>query len=142
VTWLGGPVERLMAISKRRAVSVDIDDTTSALMSFSSGATGYLGSNFACPYTSFLNLYGTKVNAFAGVDANTLSVQRPEGSAQAVELVPVDTLRAELEEFAAACRGMATFRVLPEEAIHNVAVMEAIVRSAAEGSAPVVLGSN
>jgi len=142
LAWLGGPVERLTALSKRRAAPVDIDDTTSALMTFSSGATGYLGSHFACPYTSFLNVYGTQANAFAGIDADSLSIQLPGEAAQAVELVPVDTLRVELEEFAAACRGEATFRVRPEEAIHNIAIMEAIVKSAAQGAAPVEICSN
>jgi predicted dehydrogenase len=141
LTWLGGSAERVTAISKRRAAPVDIDDTTAALMTFASGASGYLGSHFACPYTSFLNVYGTAANAFAGIDAGSLSVQRPGEPAQAIELTPVDTLKAELEEFAAACRGEATFRVRPEEAIHNVAVMEAIVQSAAQGAAPVEISS-
>ena len=110
-------------------------------MSLSSGATGYLGSNFACPYTSFLHVYGTAANAFAGVDGNSLSVQRPGEAAQTVELEPIDTLKAELEEFAAACGGERTFRVRPEEAIHNVAVMEAIVQSAAQNAASVEISS-
>jgi predicted dehydrogenase len=137
LAWLGGPVRRLSAVSKRRVAPVDIDDTTSALLTFASGATGYLASNFACPYTSFLNLYGTEANAFAGIDANHLAVQRPGGEAEQVGIAPVDTLRSELEEFADACRGETDFRVRPEEAIHVVAVMEAIVQSAAQGSAPV-----
>lgn len=141
LTWLGGPAERVTAFSKRRATPVDIDDTTSALMTFTSGATGYLGSHFACPYTSFLNVYGTGANAFAGIDANTLTLHRAGEAAETFEIAPVDTLRAELEEFAAACRGEATFRVGPEEAIHNVAVLEAIVDSAARNAAPVEIDS-
>ena len=138
--WLAGPVRRLTAQARRRAVSVDIDDTTSALLDFASGATGYLGSVFACPYTSFLNVYGTQANAFAAVDADGLKIQRPGGQAAAKEIVPVDTLKAELEEFAAACTGGPAFRVRPAEAIHNVAVMEAIAASAARNAAPVDLG--
>ncbi len=135
--WLGGPAHRISAQAKRRAVAVDIDDTTSALIDFESGATGYLGSLFACPSTSFLNVYGTEANAFAAVDGNELKVQLPGQAPEPRPLEPVDTLKAEIEEFAGACRGGPTFRVRPEEAIHNVAVMEAIVASAAQGSAPV-----
>ncbi len=55
-------------------------------------------------------------------------------------LAPVETLRLELDEFAAACAGGPPYRVRPEEAIHNVAVMEAIVASAARDGAPVEVG--
>ena len=137
--WLAGPVAGVSAQAKRRAVSVDMDDTTSALFEFASGPTGYLGTSMACPNTSFLNLYGTKANAFAQVDANELKLQKAGGQATACEVVPVETLKAELEEFAAACAGGPAFRVRPEEAIHNVAVMEAITASAARGMAPVML---
>ena len=138
--WLAGPVERLTARATRRVVPVDIDDTTSALLDFASGATGYLGNLLACPYTSFLNIYGTKANAFAAVDGNTLKIQVPDGEVRSMEVVPVDTLKVELEEFADACIGGAgVFRVRPEEAIHNVAVMEAIAASAASNSVPVDL---
>ena len=139
--WLAGPVERLTARATRRAVPVDIDDATSALLDFASGATGYLGSLFACPYTSFLNVYGTRANAFAAVDANVLEIVRPGGEREACDIAPVDTLRAELEEFADACAdGGRTFRVRPAEAVHNVAVMEAIAVSAARDSVPVEPG--
>ena len=135
--WLAGPARRVVARTRRRAVPVDIDDTTSALFDFDCGATGYLGSLFACPHTLYLNVYGTGANAFAAIDANRLEVQRAGGEPEPVALEPVDTLEAELEEFAAACRGEGSFRVRAEEAIHNVAVMEAIVASAGRDSAPV-----
>lgn len=137
--WLAGPVVRLSGQAKRRALSVDIDDTTSALFDFASGATGYLGSMCAAPYTSFLNIYGTDANAFAAVDANRLEVQPRGGEREEKPLTPVDTLKAELEEFAAACTGGPPFRVRPEEAIHGVAVMEAIAASAERGATPIEL---
>jgi len=137
--WLAGPVARVTGLSKRRAVGVEIDDTTSALFEFESGATGYLGSHFACPYTSFLNVYGTAANVFAGIDGNRLAVQRPGEEPDSRSLDPIDTLRAELEEFALACAGEGRFRVLPEEAIQTVAVMQAIVASAAKGGQPLDL---
>jgi predicted dehydrogenase len=139
--WLGGPAVRISAQAKRRAAPVEIEDTTSAILEFQSGATGYLGSIFACPFTSFLNVYGTEANAFAAVDGNELRVQRPGESAESREIAPVDTLKAELEEFAWACGGGPPFRVRPSEAIHNVAVMEAIATSAARNAAPVEIAA-
>lgn len=135
--WLAGPVQGVCAQSKRRAVSVDMDDTTSAIMEFTGGATGYLGTLFACPYTTFVNIYGTDANASADIDGDELTVQPVGEKAMPQPLTPVDTLRSELEEFADACSGGTAFRVRPEEAIHSVAVMEAIVQSAMSNSAMV-----
>ena len=140
MTHLLGPITRVQGQCKRLAVSVDIDDTTSALFEFASGATGYLGTFSACPQTVFFNLYGTGANAFASPDADQLTLHRAGSEPAAVNLTPVDTLKAELEEFADACAGGAPFRVRPEEAIHTVAVMQAMVASAERG-APVTLGS-
>ncbi len=137
--WLLGPIARVSAQAVRRAVPVDIDDTTSALFAFASGATGYLGTLFACPRTCRLSIYGTKANAHADIDAELLDVQ-PAGGETIHEALPkADTLKAELEEFAAACAGRAAFGVHPDEAIHGVAVMEAMVASADAGGAPIGL---
>ena len=140
MTHLMGPVARLTCFATRRAVSVDIDDTTSALFEFATGATGYLGTLFATPYTNFLNVYGTKAAAEVSNNYGALTVRPAEGEAIAEPLAPVETLRVELEEFAAACAGTATYRVTPEEAIHNVAVMEAMVASAASSGTPQAVG--
>lgn len=140
--WLLGPIVRVSAQAVRRAAPVDIDDTTSALFAFASGATGYLGTLFACPRTNFLNIYGTKANAAASPDDNRLAIEPAVGAPTPEALSPVDTLEAELEEFAAACAGRATFTVRPAEAIHAVAVMEAMVASAAQGGVPVALAAD
>lgn len=131
--YLAGPVRELRAQAVRRAVKVDLEDTTSALLAFASGATGYLGCLFACPYTSYLNVFGTKANAFAWVDEGKLALQKPGGRREPVALPERDTLRAELEAFAAACAGGPAYPVHPEEAIHDVAVMAAIAASAYGG---------
>ncbi len=136
---LFGPVAKVNAQAKRRAAQVDIDDTTSALFDFASGPTGYLGTMAACPNTNSLNVYGTDANAFCLVDADQMSVQAPGERPEPRVLQPVDTLKAELEEFADAVDGSVTFRVRPDEAIHTVAVMQAMVASAAAGGAPIEL---
>lgn len=130
-TFLGGPVVRTLANAKRQVLDIDLEDTTSALFDLASGATSYLGSVCAAPFTVICNVYGTAANAFAHVDADELRVQPLGGQLKPRQLDPVDTLRAELEEFATACAGHGRFRVTPEEAIHTVAVMEMITASAA-----------
>lgn len=138
MTWLLGPIERVNAQAVRRAVSVDMDDTTSALFQFASGPTGSLSTFFACPYTTYITVYGTKGNAHVDPDANTGWLKPAQGgAAKDMSFAAVDTLRAELEEFATHCLGGTAFRVRPDEAIHNVAVMQAMVASAAVGGSPV-----
>jgi predicted dehydrogenase len=46
-----------------------------------------------------------------------------------------DTLRAEISAFELACAGAAEYPVRPEEALRNVAVVEAIANSAAADGA-------
>ncbi len=135
--WLAGPVESVNARAVRRAVPVDMDDTTSAIFQFAAGPTGYLGTFFASPYTTFVTVYGTKAKAHIDPDAGTGWLKPADGEIAHHTFEARDTLRLELEEFAAECRGETTFRVTPEEAIHNVEVMQAMVVSAAEGGAPV-----
>lgn len=133
--WLLGPVTRLVCQARRRAVKVDIDDTTSALLQFEAGYTGYLGTQCAAPFTSYLRVLGTDANAEARADFTQLEMQHPGGNPQPVSLPAIDTLRAELEAFSEACAGSRPFPVRAEEAIHGVAVMEAMARSAARGGA-------
>jgi predicted dehydrogenase len=129
MSWLFGPVRRLACLAKRRAVQVDIDDTTSALLEFDAGMTGYLGSHFACPNASWLRVYATKANAEARDNFAALTVTRGS-TAEPVTLAPLDSLKVELEAFAAACAGEAQFPIAPAEAVHDVAIMEAMAASA------------
>ena len=134
--WLLGPVKQVNAQAIRRAVSVEMDDTTSALFKFETGPTGYLGTFFACPFRTFVTVYGTNGNAHIDPEANTGWLRPANGKVAHQEFEAVDTLRLELEEFAAACLSQGTYRVAAEEAVHNVAIMQAIVASAAaEGQA-------
>jgi predicted dehydrogenase len=136
--WMLGPIERVRSIAKRQAVKVDIDDTTSALFEFASGQTAYLGTLTACPRQGYFYLYGTAANAYARVDDHELMLQRANAAKpEPIALTPVDTLHAELEAFAQACAGGPEFPVPPRDAIHTVAVMEAMVASAAKDGAPV-----
>ena len=133
LVYLLGPVARVAAQAYRRAVPVDIDDTTSVLFTFESGVTAYLGTLFACPHTSYINVYGTGGNAFAQIDNSQLTLQAADETRREEPIEPNDTLRMELDEFAAACAGEAQFTVTTAEAVHGIAVMEALVEAAATG---------
>ena len=137
MAWLLGPVERVACIAKRRALPVDIDDTTAALLEFACGVTGTLGTHFACPMTSAFRLQGTAGNLEARDDFSNM-IWHGVGSGERPQERPVevnDTLVAELEAFFDACANGTPFPVTPDEAIHNIAVLEAMMRSAAKDGA-------
>ena len=140
LVYLLGPIARIAAQAYRRAVPVDIDDTTSVLFAFESGVSAYLGTLFACPHTSYINIYGTGGNAFAQIDNSQLILQAADGTRREDAIEPNDTLRMELDEFAAACAGETQFTVTTEEAVHCIAVMEALVEAADTGQWVAVAG--
>ena len=137
-----GPIERVIAAyTKHRAVPLGIDDTTSFLVEFASGPTGYIGGTLAAPDVSSLNVYGSAASIYAGIDEEQVTLHRAHGPREALPIEPVESaesLRLELEEFANACAGHGRFRVDPEDALRNIAVMEAAIAAARGGGSAMV----
>ena len=125
----GGKVRSIQSLVKKYAVKVNIDDTTSALFEFNNKCTGNLTTIFACPYTSKFNIFGTYMNIFSEVDNNKIKIIHKNGNIKKLNLSNKNTLLLELEEFADSCTKKKQFRVKNLEAIHNVKIMEGIVKS-------------
>ena len=70
---------------------------------------------------------------YLGICRHTALGSREELEIDPVE--PAETLRLELEEFARACAGDGSFRIDPEDALRNIAVMEAAITATCNGSA-------
>jgi predicted dehydrogenase len=144
--YLAGHIQQVTAQSFRLAQDFGIDDTTSMLLRFSSGATGYLGTVIATAETWRLQVFGSKGWAEVGdvehlhtwdlkvcrIDREHITVkQRPE-----VFSFPVtSTERAELEHFAQEASARRPMALPGGDAVHNVAVLQAIVQSASTGHA-------
>jgi predicted dehydrogenase len=142
MTWILGPIARLSGIAKRQAITkVELDDTAAALFELESGATGSLGCIFASAMNATLKLYGTKANLEARDNFKELLVT-PVGASEPKlhwRYEVDDTVQQELKAFAEACANKTKFPVRPAEALHNVAVMQAIMESSGKGSAWVTL---
>ena len=147
--YLLGPVVRVMAFVRRVVVTqVDIDDTTSVLLEFASGGLGYLGTSWVhATRTSFVTLHGTDAQAFWEADGARLSVAR-QGQREpspvplgAVDTMATDAVVEELAEFGRCVREGGRPEVGGEEGTANVAVLEAIVESAATGRVAAVDGA-
>ena len=120
------------------------DDTTSMLFRFRCGATGYLGTVIATAETWRLQIFGSKgwveigdvehlhtwtMNACFIDPQDVTRKQRPE----LVTFPKTSTERAELEHFAKAALARRPLAIPGGDEVHNVAVLEAIVRSTTEG---------
>lgn len=131
---LAGTIQTVFGFSDRNALQVDIDDTTSCLVRFASGITGYLGTIHATQEFWRVHVFGTKGWLEMRGDTD-LTVSIIGGKPEKIALQPVDKERAELEAFADAVAARQPFMVPPEQAVNGVAVIEAIVASAASGNA-------
>jgi predicted dehydrogenase len=132
--YLLGPIVRVMAMSKRLAATVDLDDTTAALFEFRRGPLGSLGTCLVAPRVLYLNVYGTEANAFSEGEGEKLFLQSAgQADRIPVPIQPVDALQEEMEDFARAVRKEGTYEVSPDDAIRAVAVCEAIMRSSETG---------
>jgi predicted dehydrogenase len=137
LTWIMGPIARLSGIAKRQAVKVELDDTAAALFELEGGATGTLGCVFASGMNATLKFYGTKSNIEARDNFKELIVTPvdPKEPVTRLRYEIDDTVQQELKAFAEACANKTKFPVRPNEALHNVAVMQAIMESSDKGGA-------
>lgn len=60
---LAGPMKRISALSKARALKLETGDTTSALIEFESGATGTLATTIKTPFNWRIAVYGENCRA-------------------------------------------------------------------------------
>lgn len=131
---IAGLVTSVYAFSERRTLAreIGLDDTTSMLLRFASGATGYLGTVFVTGDFYRVHAFGSKgwleMSGDTELIASTL-----EGPAQRITLPAADKERAVLEAFADAVAARKAFLVPPEQAVNGIAVLQAIVASAESG---------
>ena len=139
--YLAGRIASVHAMSFRRTLDYGIDDTTSMLFEFGSGATGYFGTVLATAETWRMQVFGSKGWVEVGdvqhlttwemrvcyVDPdNLLGHHKPE----VMTFPRVSTERAELENFARAAGEKMPLAIPGGDEEHNVAVLEAVLKSA------------
>ncbi len=139
----GSHIGSVFAQSDRLVHDYGADDTTSMLFRFRSGPTAYLGTFIATAETWRMQIFGSKGWVEVGdvehlhtwemkqcfIDpADPMKKQRPE----VLSFPKTSTERAELEHFARAALERRPIVVPDGDEVHNVAVLEAIVRSARE----------
>jgi predicted dehydrogenase len=138
---LFGTVASVYCQSVNRVVEADIDDTTSVLLQFDSGMTGYIAVMVAARPNLRFSVHGTAAQfTMSPRSYNHAEILPFEGEPENIDFgdynIEGDALNAELEAFAAAVEGRAPYPIPQDQIIHVVAVLEAIIKSA-ETKAPV-----
>jgi predicted dehydrogenase len=140
--WYAGPMKRVFGQTTDHIMAADCG---SVLIAFESGITGYLGDLMTTPSTFHLHVMGSGgwARAQGWMDTNEVTkcfgavrVEDGGGTVETITLPKVDVLsqlRANDENFAAACMREETYLFTPEEMAHTAAVHEAIAKSAASG---------
>ena len=142
-----GPATQAFAVTTSRVAYPDNGDVVSALIRFESGATGYLNAILVTPHYLCLTVFGSE--AWVEVRNEThpdtpgpsvLTLQHRDGRRETRAYQWVNTVRLNLEAFARAIDRGAPYPFTDAEKIGNIAVLEAIYRSAAS-NAPVRIDS-
>ena len=125
---LNGPMKRISALSKSRALKLPTGDTTSALIEFENGATGTLGTTIKTPFDWRIAVYGE--NCRAESVSETRAIVRYAGKETEVFDYPADNhLGRNLDYFARAAMGQATFPIPPAGILQTAAALEAVFKS-------------
>ena len=132
---LVGRIAEVTVTATRQVVThLPLADVTAVQLRFETGQTGAVSTIGVTSDLTRLHLFGSEGWAETrGLTEFTL--QRLKSDMQRRELPSVDAQRAEIESFADAATGSAPFPVSIEEAVHSVAVLEALMKSARSGKA-------
>src|SRR4051812_22186384 len=138
---LFGPVTEVFAATTSRVAYRQTGDVISVLMRFESGATGYINAILVTPLYIGLTIFGSEgwleIRNHTHPDTPgpaTLTVQYRDGRRETRDYEWGDTVREGLETFARAVESGVPYPFSDAQKIGNVAVLEAICRSAASNT--------
>jgi predicted dehydrogenase len=123
-----GPIRRVSALSKSRALKLATGDTTAALVEFENGATGTLATTLKTPFVWRLAVYGE--NAWAeSVSETRLVMCRAGGQPETRDFPPANHLGENLESFAEAALARCPFAIDPAGILQTASALDAVFRS-------------
>jgi len=142
---LAGPVANLRAQSAHRSSLFPADDVVAVQFTFESGATGFMCNIATTPFYSRINVFGDKGWGEARETSNvdipdpaTLTVRWLDEEMTTQTYASSNVVKANLEQWADAAEGRGDYRFTDDQKLHNVEILQAIVRSADSGDEVVV----
>jgi len=144
---VAGPMESVRAIMTHRSAQFPADDVITCQFRFANEMTGMMTNLATTPFYQRIAIFGdegwVEIVETTNVDVPEPAVLTWRGMDQEIHTRTfrhADTVRANLEEWAAAALGAASYRFTDAQLIHNVEILEAIVRSTQTGTAETVGG--
>ncbi len=123
-----GPMKRVAALSKARALKLATGDTTAALIEFENGATGTLSTTLKTQFRWRMAIFGE--NCWAESVSETRMIVRRGGQEPEVFDYPPDNhLGRNLDFFAKAAMGQGAFPITPAGILQTAAALEAVFKS-------------
>jgi predicted dehydrogenase len=138
---LMGRADNVRVICETLASKMQQGDTLSAHIHFAGGGSAYISATLANPFFSRFAVFGTK----GWIDVRDKAhVENPQGwmvtsaytgtPISVREVPPAEPVLTNLNAFASAVRGEKPYPITGEDMINNIALLEAITRSAATGT--------
>jgi predicted dehydrogenase len=125
---VAGPMRRISALSKARALKLPTGDSTAALIEFASGATGVLGTTIKTPFRWRIAVFGETCWA-ESVSETKLIVRRAGKEPEVFDYAADNHLGRNLDYFANAAMGQGTFPISPDGILQTAAALEAVFKS-------------
>lgn len=137
---IAGPVARLNATLRRHREDRPSDATLSVQFDFASGATGYMCNIGPTPYYQRITLFGDEgwvehreTAHIADPDPALVAWRGLDEEIWSRTFDPIDQVRANLEAWAASVADGADYKFTDRQKLHNVEILEAIVKSTQSG---------
>lgn len=118
-SYLFGPITEAFSFFSKLYIPAPVEDVTTTIFRFQSGALGYLGSNYASPKALWMYIYGTEANILCTVtlqelpfeeyllrwqmidhDTRVQIFEKGKTGAKDVPFTPGNPILEEIEEFA------------------------------------------
>lgn len=125
---LVGPMKRIAALSKARALQLATGDTTAALIEFENGATGTLATTIKTPFDWRIAVYGEHCHAMSVSETRAI-VHRAGQEPEVIDRPADNHLGRNLDYFAKAALGQGAFPISPEGILQTAAALEAVFKS-------------
>lgn len=128
-----GPIAEVHAAATTQiATHIPLADVTAVLLKFKGGQTGTLQANGVTPELTRLHVFGSA--GWAEIREQDYFLYKGlKGEPEQLKMTEIDAERAEMEAFADAVTGATAFPYAVDKAVHAIAVIEAMAKSAKSG---------
>ena len=132
--YLMGPAIAVTGRVAQLVLPGDNPDVASMVLEHENGALSTLNASYASASEHYvMNIYGKEASAYYDLQQGLRFLNRGAPAVRPVETAKADTIREELEEFAAAVRGEGEPEMDGERSTRSLAVVLGGIRSAREG---------